>query len=429
MLGPKYTMRPKNGDDVLQLNQTPGPGSYEPKDNTTKMSVIGGKFGGSLRKDKAPNDNPGPGIYDVNDLKSNKGTRFGSENRGKVKKNEMPGPGEYESQGVIEEAVSKNKGPSFGMRLMSNDKDHSPAPGQYDPSVSLAKPSKPAYNFGSEARGKDIKNEGPDPTAYDPKLDFTRQTGPQWGAGSSVRSKMDIRDTPGPGAYDPKTDDGRPKYSMKGRIGSRKSDNGLLGPGSFDPDFKLTKSANLTTRFGSEARVGPVSNTSTPGPGAYNPKLESDRGPKFGSSYRKGLTKVKDTPGPGTYNNNSIFDKSHNQKGVKIGERLMAPKLVNHLAPNAYDPDFKLVKPKVKGGKILSRSMVKTADNNKLGPGAYNPKLGNTLPNWNFGTGRRGELGRKSDAPGPGQYNQDRSKSYKVHSQLIQVCYGYKDKC
>ena len=85
------------------MNDNPGPGSYDQKNDLTKASAITGKIGASQRKtfvQEAPNDLPGPGSNDVDlNLIGKDGPKITF--RTKPIRNDdtiSPGPGAYNSK-------------------------------------------------------------------------------------------------------------------------------------------------------------------------------------------------------------------------------------------------------------------------------------------------------------------------------------------
>lgn len=144
---------------------------------------------------------------------------------------------------------------------------------------------------------------------------------------------------------------------MRKKNHKNRKDDGLLGPGAFNPSYKLTKEKHKVTKFGRSKRSNSIRNHKNlvPGPGHYSSMINKTHemrrttGTRFGQSKQRKSQKVREIPGPGTYDNGSIFSKK--TKGCKIGERLKGPHRPVSLGPAAYRPKLKLVKPSTKGGK------------------------------------------------------------------------------
>ena len=150
---------------------------------------------------------------------------------------------------------------------------------------------------------------------------------------------------------------------MKGRHPAS-VDGDMPGPGQYNPPQFPEEPPNWT--FGKDKRDLRLESRGVPGPGNYDPKL-AQTAPlgSFGNESRAKTTRV-DVPGPGAYEAPSGLDK-----------------VAYSLSSRHYVPDKE----------------------ERPGPGAYDPALYNTAPQFSLGSAPRSQAIQPSSSPGPGQYD------------------------
>eukprot|EP00161_Ancyromonas_sigmoides_P027170 TRINITY_DN969_c0_g1_i19.p2 TRINITY_DN969_c0_g1~~TRINITY_DN969_c0_g1_i19.p2 ORF type:complete len:204 (-),score=48.52 TRINITY_DN969_c0_g1_i19:78-689(-) len=136
--------------------------------------------------------------------------------------------------------------------------------------------------------------------------------GPKVSMHGKVHKDKDVSDTPGPGAYErPPGISTRdmsvkqaPSYSLSGRTGNSKTDDGP-GPGAYESADTMGKTGQKSSLSGRVRNVheGVVD---SPGPGAYTSDSAFNKTKKGGPSYslsgrNKERTSGSDAPGPGSY--------------------------------------------------------------------------------------------------------------------------------
>ena len=171
--------------------------------------------------------------------------------------------------------------------MEKTDRLYTPGPGQYAPNMNRR--SEPKWKIGTGPRGTKRNNDVPGPGQYN--APYTFPNGPKYSmsskAGTFDPTKLSC--TPGPGQYQPQYKDGNPKYSMRIRPNTAKSEV-TPGPGNYD----LRKDKSLVVpsyKFGTEKKDGlDLAQTKyVPGPGNYefntNNRVSSPKY-KFGSQKR-----------------------------------------------------------------------------------------------------------------------------------------------
>lgn len=106
-------------------NSIPGPGTYQPKETSTKETSPGFRLGTSTRNGAiTPNSIPGPGTYQSKSTLENKTTAvFGTGKRPELSKpSQAPGPGSYELPTKIQE------GPKFSLYGRPSDRKNDAKP-------------------------------------------------------------------------------------------------------------------------------------------------------------------------------------------------------------------------------------------------------------------------------------------------------------
>ena len=148
---------------------------------------------------------------------------------------------------------------------------------------------------------------GPGTYTTRPGSAYGRDSGPKYGFGTAGRDNLSqmSKTLPGPGAY---TFKGEFESPGKGTsMVPRRPDSALVsasrspGPGAYNPNLN-TKYQAPAYRIGSASRDGLSGKSSAPGPGNYNPRLiSSAKSVKMGTSVRSPLSTSSKTPGPGSY--------------------------------------------------------------------------------------------------------------------------------
>ena len=228
--------------------------------------------------------------------------------------------------------------------------------------------------------------------------------------GKSTRDEKGKHGTPGPGTYSQKSGYGGEGVTMKSRnkFGEFITTNKTPGPGQYNPDLRASKGGNQGSKVGTGQRSnfvgkGPI----TPGPGHHN-ALEwdvhsrKDIGSRFGceEDRSKALISNSKTPGPGAYSIGSHSNApAYSMSGAKYDKDLSgAP------GPGKYMPNFSN-----KGDERASligrgpRSQISVGKKGP-GPGAYNPNSGLGSATYSIGTSLRTDA-KQNKVPGPGQYH------------------------
>ncbi|OMJ68979.1 hypothetical protein SteCoe_33427 [Stentor coeruleus] len=380
------------------LENYPGPGSYENRNRILSPSWSMGIQAKLKELEAYKNGVPGPGAYTESYVRPHSTAPImGSAKKGmKNETGETPGPGAYD---VKPKAM---EGPKFTMqgKNLKEHIDKIPGPGHYDQDINNvnAKDRSPAYKLGTAARIEEKKLlQNPGPGQYDTR---SKDLGPQWGFGSESRSKDFKAENPGPGAYELPGSLSKNGFSIAGRKQDITKDN-FPGPGSYDihdrpksPTWTLSKSPN--------SKAINLSQSISPGPGAYDPKdSQNEGGPVFGTSNRSPLSKSQITPGPGAY---IVGDKVSNSPSYTMSSKNFTKNTSNNPGPGQYDPKLYENNPKWsvgKGKKGFDYGLNKSSS--LPGPGLYDVRKGPLGPHWGFGSSTR-EQNIKSDSPGPGQY-------------------------
>ena len=193
-------------------------------------------------------------------------------------------------------------GKSQKCTLDKTDPLYTPGPGQYQPGI--LKRSEPKWKIGTAKRGEGRKNTNPGPGQY--TMPYSFPNGPKY----SIASKSGAIDpakfncSPGPGAYQPQVKDGNPKYSMRIRPKTSRSEV-TPGPGNYD--LRTDKSLQVPCyKFGTEKKDGLdlAQAKYVPGPGnyEYNADAVNTSEPKFSFGKEvRGTNRRPMTPGPGQY--------------------------------------------------------------------------------------------------------------------------------
>ena len=189
-------------------------------------------------------------------------------------------------------------------------------PGAYDPNLSNKNRSA-AWGFGTQAKGKLVKNDNPSPGTYD--LGTTIGKGKAYGMRIKTKQSVHFK-TPGPGTYEPTIDTASVKRKAP-QIGIGTSERGSL--------------------YGKK---------STPGPGSYAHNKEHAKNPpkfSFGNDKRSKFNKGW-VPGPGTYESKTEFERAtEKMKGTTMISRRpqSANPTGNRPGPGAYQENVALTRP------------------------------------------------------------------------------------
>lgn len=284
---------PASVDDAV-----PGPGHYnQPPDSEPHQWTFSH---GSRDLKLGKRDVPGPGNYDPTLGVASPEWRFGGEGRERREPRDEPGPGAYDLPDIKDKVAF-----SLSSRHGVSDKEERPGPGAYDPALYS---SAPRFSLGSAARSQAIQPSAlPGPGQYDSHP----QTAPsskyfshRFGTGQRVNLHP-AAETPGPGAYQhlPKT--AGPQFTFKGRYYNSVGEE-VPGPGQYNQEIpRQVAEPSPAYNFGTERRDRAVVDTRKlaegVGPGMYHTELR--KAPpywSFGGQKRSKGEKLG-PPGPGQY--------------------------------------------------------------------------------------------------------------------------------
>ncbi|OMJ75189.1 hypothetical protein SteCoe_25740 [Stentor coeruleus] len=299
-----------------------------------------------------------------------------------------------------------------------------PGPGAY---IEKRSSNTPSYTISRSNRHDFSKSpQVPGPGTY---ITNKIETSKSMVFGTAPRiSHSKITQLPGPGNYEIKSliSEG-PKYSLKGR--EKLTERAFSpGPGQYNINKDHLESKFIHT-FTKEKRSFSAGKDSSPGPGAYEIKLELNHGIKFTSETR-GKVVVPKIPGPGAYNLPLINDSKAfsmigkspqkdrerspgpgiynprdliDTKSYSVGKSTRFKYIDNSIpGPGAYS----IVVPKTTGSSIFGNAKRETylKTDNSLGPGAYKiPEKIKEGPA--FSLRPKPEMKIENKSPGPGQYN------------------------
>ncbi len=225
---------------------------------------------------------PGPGQYTL-DAGSRYGPKIGfgtsTRDKGGIKQMEggVPGPGQY-SYG---DSIGKG-GPKVSMKFRPGTGTSQsrtlevPGPGQYNPNLSTIKHQTPGGRIGTSKRsGLDTKDSSsvPGPGHFNVGEDWTHKTK---NAGFGASNRYDVArsiEGPGPGNYtlNERTLGSAPAYTMGGGSLSKSHTKSTLpGPGQYNPRVDSSKENLGGVKIGTGERGTKYENHGIPGPGNYN---------------------------------------------------------------------------------------------------------------------------------------------------------------
>ena len=257
------------GNNIPNLNSFEvnplGPGHYSP--NLNSIKPIKNTIIGKSRREAivSQNSTPGPGSYNLLDIKESPQCSFSKEIRGRMNIPDYPAPGEYNSYGLSDN-IKYNQGKTILPRrpIIINSID-SPGPGSYDiKSASVT----PIFSLGKSKRSEMMNSLNPGPGQYSPSIFQSKSPGITIGKGK--RSLIIEKNySPGPGTYDNKSYiTYGPKFSLSGKIAEKKR-NESPGPGQYTPDFKIMKPDSIHATIGNAERLYDKGVQYVPGPGTY----------------------------------------------------------------------------------------------------------------------------------------------------------------
>ena len=465
MPGPgQYDVRKRAGEDAPAFgirgrhndakgDTKPGPGNYNPKDDSTRQGIPGTVMGTGTRSNfGGKGQGPGPGQYAFKG-KLGEGSQYsfgaGERNDGSLERRAkgIPGPGTYpqstfmgkDSQGKTIAGKAKSREPDFvpgpgtykqsphkngpsyslsGHRTedpLLREKAKMPPPGTYDPNDKSIRFKSPGVVFGNKPKISALRGDGvPGPGQYD--MNTTLE-----GKGVHIASKIPERifeRAPGPGQYAPKENpkfQNGPSFSIGGGGGDQAiPGKDMPGPGTYDsPERPGTNGF----RFGGEERSGLASKRNAPGPGRYSlPSRIGNEGKNIVIAGRHEEKKDINQVGPGQYKLPSSiggpkFSMGSGDKGTKLNKNA-----VENPPPGTYEIDTNIGKhgsPGIVFGKDI-RDKGKASTN----PGPGNYALPSTLETKGITIQGRHDITEKEKAPGPGQY-ESKVPASKVHGGNI----------
>ncbi|MCQ2820930.1 MAG: hypothetical protein MJ252_27040 [archaeon] len=309
-------------------------------------------------------------------------------------------------------------------QMEKTDRLTTPGAGTYNPKKNSN--HGPKWKFGTEARGKRKDNGNPGPGTYMPQTNVVKKMYPQYSFASKVPKTLTIQvDTekmfsPGPGSYNPVLRSTTPHYSM-GQKNSFSFRNDNPGPGKYEVKREITVNTLPSYKFSTSRKKGLEieSSKGIPGPGSYNTEdkvlKRSQPNYSFGRQVRTKL-KFDSNPAPNQYKVKEYIGK----EGPKIS---MSKKIEPSKSESCYFPgpgQYKLTKfdkylptsPSFGMGKSNRDDLYKKSDN--PGPGEYDTESKSTIdavkrsnPSWVMGTEKKGSLHNERDLtiPGVGTYN------------------------
>ena len=308
---------------------------------------------------------------------------------------------------------------SFGRskkcEIERTDPLYTPGPGQYAPSIN--KRSYPKWKIGTATRGSNRSNGNPGPGQY--TMPYSFPNGPKYSMGTKAGAFDPTKTSfaPGPGQYEPQYKDGNPKYSMRIRPSTSKSET-TPGPGNYD--VRTDKSLKVPCyKFGTEKKDGLdlAQAKYVPGPGNYEYKADAinKANPKFSfGKQTRGNDKRPMTPGPGQYQYKEYIGKEAPKisMSAKYGNQPSESKYVP--GPGQYSATnsnyYRPKSPSYKIGTAKREGLYKFLEGNP-GPGQYGPEnctnqVRPKTASWKMGTGQRPPLNAVDPStPGPGNYN------------------------
>ncbi|KAJ3052287.1 hypothetical protein HK097_006573 [Rhizophlyctis rosea] len=159
---------------------TPGPTSYSPKTNLTNDKApafsMQARRSSGVEKALRKQNSPGPGSYTPRDrqVRGNDGQKATLKSRWKDRTESTPGPASYAPTTMIPPAGTMSRKPPTNVpERIKYHIDGTPGPTDYTPSISAAKPHGPRYTLGKRLKIEKADTT-PGPNAYKPPSSITK---------------------------------------------------------------------------------------------------------------------------------------------------------------------------------------------------------------------------------------------------------------
>lgn len=406
-------------DPGIRGSTNPAPGQYDPQlaENVTKPTRVAHSFGKKGNEPKMDNL-PGPGHYDALGNSNAKTFTIGGRPRSRSKST-SPGPAHYQlSNNVYRQGPDKKGGFTMHGRSESSHGYYTPGPGSYDYTTGIDKTKKriPGADFGGKAKPFH-RDDVPGPGTYSPSWEKDNKRYILGGKDSHLK----VSDTPGPGEYSYDNnvfytgkDGGRPV-----RITGRPNDQSISktpGPGWYSPEDGFDKSKKRPLAYSMGEKRDTQMRSGYPGPGSYDPNdLNSPRATQIKGRPKDFAT--SNTPGPGEYN---VPDKVTNRgqgggNGFTFRGREKAWGRDDIPGPGSYSPEAS-PRDKTKGPQWSFGNKAKSGSHDFVpGPGSYNPDDGHKVKTVKISDGPDSrKFYETTDTPGPNYYNIDPNISQKT---------------
>lgn len=382
----------------------PGPGAYEPVDDTDKRGAV---FGTGPKQSPLPEGAPvGPGTYDPQELHRpsmpsySVGTALRFDRQREAMPHPIPGPGAYDPL-LSDDGHGVVFGTSRGHDAATSPTDV-PGPGAYDhmSSAAMLDSRVPNAVLGSAPQRPVARQEEvPGPADYEPRPIAEHIPTPWFNS----RPLDKISETPGPGLYYVTNAADRTAPSVVfGTSRARHEDDhpDIPGPGAYAiPVLQDSVGVGIPQgpRFPS-----PRAEDDIPGPGSYSLALPTGTSVVLGTAQRAQEVKDSGVPGPGAYHASILDRPDAHAPTISAGERF-TERASDHPGPGAYSPQEPLpnVHSYVFGGGA-SRPTERAGE--APGPGAYEWIVGPLGPSVAFPKAPRGQRDPREDFPGPGYY-------------------------
>ena len=406
---------------------TPGPGTYNSVDlSVYKPSTGNRRIGLGLRTENKPNNFPAPNKYDIKDEISNLSTKpkHGGYSFGKfsgvkprvrpadeqllqsvnnLNKKHKKKKKEKEKNNNSEDNIFKERNINADEAAIVDNNETGPFEDKnYNKHTNDDKKAKTSTNFYNNYHNNKINEDD---------LKHIQLDGTTPGAGRyNIRSSLKVpvvkfgterKDI----AYQSPVSPGPSKYNMREEPGKN----------------------TIKVGFGTSTRDEPK-RPKTPGPGSYKiaTNLGDDNAPKFSFGKEERMGNVQGTnkknkkikkleqfypqPGPADYDTRTKFGSE--ARHITISPNGRRPYIYNNFpAPNAYLPNYKVVKKKYPSYRIGTAKRRDLYENEKSfpAPNKYNVKENFNskrpkTPSWKIGTGKRPKLYYTNNTPGVGMY-------------------------
>lgn len=383
-------------------NQNPGPGNYDHRDATNKVSVHNQDPKWSVGKQpkglQYGNANPGPGQYDSPGreriIKGYMGAKTNEPNNMNV-----PGPGTYEEE---KNKFAYDRAPAYTMRGKNarDGKKNVPGPGQYDPDAERVMFKTYSGKLTSKAARDGLGGSGnPGPGNYDPANRTFNKT--QGKFGKDPREGFKGNRVPGPGSYESQSVfDAKKGYSYGKDPRDNGPRSGVPGPGTYD--YNASSLGGPAWKQGKQSRDW-LKTSGNPGPGNYDPanRTFSKQQGKINPEGRDGSG--FNNPGPGTYDGD--YTKVRDKNAVwSFGKEQKRDLDLGVPGPGTYDGHEVPTRQSIAMDK---RDKGLNYGNGNPGPGTYEDSsnaVQHTDAKYSFGKQARSGNPKKGKI-GPGDYD------------------------